>query len=284
MYQILTKMGFIAGIILKKCNCTGAKLRLNLHYQMKDAKTTLMKNNFLTLTNLLFWVCIFSTNWAVAQCKVKNIQALTSGRNSENIVLTWDGCSNREGYQVLVEWQHKIHTFNVETASLLLTPAFFGDDLNNQQISFSIKQNEGTTESRRNCPTIVSFRIHAQKVEGERRKGNVIASIEDVYHPTEVSKLNNDCVTEGSVLAYVKTYPNPMEANLIVRYALIDESVVTLSITDYTGKEIIRLTDEETQSKGVYERTFDASQLPNGTYFYFLQADKERTIGKLIKF
>lgn len=48
--------------------------------------------------------------------------------------------------------------------------------------------------------------------------------------------------------------------------------MVTLKIYDVTGREVATLINGERRAAGVYQLTYDASNLASGTYLYRLQA------------
>ncbi|NNG26515.1 MAG: T9SS type A sorting domain-containing protein [Ignavibacteriaceae bacterium] len=68
-----------------------------------------------------------------------------------------------------------------------------------------------------------------------------------------------------------QNYPNPFNPNTTIKYQIPELNFVTLKVYDVLGNEIATLVNEEI-SIGIYEITFDASNLPSGIYFYRLQA------------
>lgn len=69
-----------------------------------------------------------------------------------------------------------------------------------------------------------------------------------------------------------QNYPNPFNPITIITYTIPRESYVTLRIYNLLGAEVGTLVNSHHQ-KGRYHITFDASELPSGTYFYTLRAD-----------
>jgi Ca-activated chloride channel family protein len=67
-------------------------------------------------------------------------------------------------------------------------------------------------------------------------------------------------------------YPNPFNPATTIRYDIPSKQHVTLIIHDVTGKEIIRLVDEQKES-GTYLELFNAHSLTSGVYFYTLRTE-----------
>ncbi len=78
-----------------------------------------------------------------------------------------------------------------------------------------------------------------------------------------------------------QNYPNPFNAISKIKYEISKLSYSKLKIFDIGGKEITTLVDN-IQNEGVYEVTFDASNLPSGVYFYQLRAGEYRETKKLV--
>jgi hypothetical protein len=70
-----------------------------------------------------------------------------------------------------------------------------------------------------------------------------------------------------------QNYPNPFNPTTKIRFAIEKPRWVTLKVFDVLGKEIGTLVDGE-MSAGEYERTFDASSLAAGVYFYRLESGR----------
>lgn len=68
----------------------------------------------------------------------------------------------------------------------------------------------------------------------------------------------------------VGNFPNPFVDVTTIAYELDEPTDVELTVWDLAGHRIAQLANE-TQSPGYYERSFDASNLPSGTYFVRLE-------------
>ena len=78
-----------------------------------------------------------------------------------------------------------------------------------------------------------------------------------------------------------QNYPNPFNPSTKIRYSILENSFVTLKVFNLLGEEIETLVTNE-QSAGVYEATFDASNLSSGIYFYSLQTKNFTSTKKMI--
>jgi hypothetical protein len=68
-----------------------------------------------------------------------------------------------------------------------------------------------------------------------------------------------------------QNYPNPFNPSTKIKYSIPQSSNVVIKVFDILGNEIETLVNKE-QSTGTYEITWYAANLPNGIYFYKLQA------------
>lgn len=68
-----------------------------------------------------------------------------------------------------------------------------------------------------------------------------------------------------------QNYPNPFNPGTVIRFAVPEQSMVSLKVYDIIGREIATLINEE-RDAGWYEQSFDASALSSGIYIYRLSA------------
>ncbi|WP_337864562.1 T9SS type A sorting domain-containing protein [Ignavibacterium sp.] len=68
-----------------------------------------------------------------------------------------------------------------------------------------------------------------------------------------------------------QNYPNPFNPSTTIRYALPNESKVTITIYNLLGQQIKELVND-VQSSGYHEIVFDAKDLSSGVYLYKLSA------------
>jgi hypothetical protein len=67
-----------------------------------------------------------------------------------------------------------------------------------------------------------------------------------------------------------QNYPNPFNPSTTIKYDIVKEGNVKISIFDLSGKEVETLIDG-VQNAGSYSAAFNASKLSSGVYFYKIQ-------------
>ncbi|HEX9657567.1 MAG TPA: T9SS type A sorting domain-containing protein [Bacteroidota bacterium] len=78
-----------------------------------------------------------------------------------------------------------------------------------------------------------------------------------------------------------QNYPNPFNPTTTISYRLQVGGTVLLRVYSMTGEDVAVLVNE-LQSAGEHSVTFDAGDLPSGTYFYRLQLGKFAQTKKLV--
>jgi hypothetical protein len=94
--------------------------------------------------------------------------------------------------------------------------------------------------------------IYAQNVNTSGNLGNLVTYIID--QPASI---------QDGVLS--QNFPNPFKQNTKIRYEIVSKQLVSLIVSDLSGKEIKTLVNEE-QPAGIYEVDFDGSKITSGTY------------------
>jgi hypothetical protein len=90
---------------------------------------------------------------------------------------------------------------------------------------------------------------------------------------------------EGDVVATTYTleqnYPNPFNPSTDIKFALNNAGQTTLRVYSLLGREVSTLVNERLNA-GVYTVTFNASNLPSGTYFYTLNVEGRQISKKMM--
>jgi hypothetical protein len=87
---------------------------------------------------------------------------------------------------------------------------------------------------------------------------------------TGVSEQQEDQLPTSYTL--FEAYPNPFNPSTTIRYALPQDSRVSLAVFNMLGQPIVELVDEH-QPAGYYDVRFDGTELTSGVYFSRLQAN-----------
>ncbi|MCX6163745.1 MAG: T9SS type A sorting domain-containing protein [Ignavibacteriae bacterium] len=95
----------------------------------------------------------------------------------------------------------------------------------------------------------------------------------DVWNFTTLNQIGINLISSEIPTEYklFNNYPNPFNPNTIIRFQIKDSRLVTLKIFDVLGKEVEILVNEK-QSPGIYEVSFNGSNLSSGIYFYTIRS------------
>ena len=79
-----------------------------------------------------------------------------------------------------------------------------------------------------------------------------------------------------------KVYPNPVSAQAVISYELNNDSKVSFSLFDTTGKQIATLLQNEQKVAGLHQLSFEVTNLPTGIYYCTMQANEHIETQKVI--
>ena len=77
-----------------------------------------------------------------------------------------------------------------------------------------------------------------------------------------------------------QNYPNPFNPSTTISYVLSNASSVSISVYDMSGRLVRKLSENESQSAGAHEISFNADGLASGVYLYRLNAASNQRSGQ----
>ncbi|MCF8262085.1 MAG: DUF4982 domain-containing protein [Melioribacteraceae bacterium] len=111
--------------------------------------------------------------------------------------------------------------------------------------------------------------------------GGVVVT-EDTLTLTNVpTDIEDEDILEVFEFRLFQNHPNPFNPSTNISYSLAEKGFVKLKIVNSLGEVISIPVNEEKQS-GVYEFSFDGSNLPSGVYFYQIETDHFTEVKKMI--
>ncbi len=78
-----------------------------------------------------------------------------------------------------------------------------------------------------------------------------------------------------------QNYPNPFNPSTVIRFAIPNESNVTIKVYSITGEMVATILNE-VKTAGEYEVSFDATSLPTGVYIYKIEAGNFSSVKKMM--
>ena len=70
-----------------------------------------------------------------------------------------------------------------------------------------------------------------------------------------------------------QNYPNPFNGQTRITFDLLENAIVTLYVTDATGRVKDKILEEEFFNSGIYNYLWEGENLSSGIYFITLQAE-----------
>ncbi len=93
-------------------------------------------------------------------------------------------------------------------------------------------------------------------------------------------EINAD-VSGPNSFALEQNYPNPFNPSTVIKYAVPQDGMVTLSIYNVLGQKVSTLVNQ-VQKAGRYDVTFDAGGLSTGIYFYKIESGNFSSVKKMM--
>ncbi len=81
--------------------------------------------------------------------------------------------------------------------------------------------------------------------------------------------------------ALEQNFPNPFNPTTNIKFSLPEAQNVSLKVFNMLGQEVVTLVNEF-RNAGVYEVSFNANNLPTGTYFYSITAGEFTSVKKML--
>lgn len=106
------------------------------------------------------------------------------------------------------------------------------------------------------------------------------ALIDDLVLDNTVTGVSGREYAHPSSYELSQNYPNPFNPATEIEFTIPSDHHVTLKVYNMMGQEIETLVDEQLP-QGRYKKTFDASRLSSGTYFYRIQAGSFSQVKKM---
>jgi len=108
------------------------------------------------------------------------------------------------------------------------------------------------------------------------RIGTTISQI--IPGSTEVNKENGSA--ESRCFYMMQNYPNPFNNQTVIKFGIANNVHVSLTIYDILGRIVRKIVDKD-MKRGSYSFNINTDYLQSGIYFYYLQAGKFSSTGKM---
>ncbi len=96
-----------------------------------------------------------------------------------------------------------------------------------------------------------------------------------------LTSVQSDAALVPGTVSLAQNYPNPFNPSTTISFSLPSKAFVSLKIFDVMGREVATLASEDMPT-GKYSRTWNASEMPSGMYFYRLQVGSFTETKKLL--
>jgi len=111
--------------------------------------------------------------------------------------------------------------------------------------------------------------------------GNGIIYLDNIYFSTMISDVKEVHGSIPSDYNMEQNYPNPFNPTTNIRFSLPEANQVMLKVYDMIGQEVATLLNGY-MNAGTFEVSFDAAELPSGTYVYSISAGDYKSFKKMV--
>lgn len=126
------------------------------------------------------------------------------------------------------------------------------------------------------------FDMYSNETGAHLAWANTFNGEQDVYYGHITPQFTGtDELKNKTSISLSQNFPNPFKDQTSIRYYLAEQSFVSLSVFDITGREVAILINE-IQNAGNHQATFSATRLESGVYYYQLQAGDDIVTRKLM--
>src|SRR5690606_4276244 len=84
------------------------------------------------------------------------------------------------------------------------------------------------------------------------------------------------------ILESMAVAPNPVRTDAKVRFSLLEDASIVVSVYDFSGREVVRLFNGVAKAKQVNEVEFQRRNLPSGVYIVKLTTDRGNSYNRQI--
>jgi len=127
---------------------------------------------------------------------------------------------------------------------------------------------------------IVAFDSERPSKESVRSERTIISGYNDPCAP--LPRLGNTDQGQVPHQFSISNYPNPFNPSTQIKFALPQNTFVTVKVYNAIGEEVARLVNNEYKEPGSYSVTFDGSNFGSGIYFYSIDAGQFKETKKMV--
>ncbi|HPN37313.1 MAG TPA: choice-of-anchor J domain-containing protein [Melioribacteraceae bacterium] len=185
---------------------------------------------------------------------------------------------------VLIFWLRKLSNFYIDTLKINISTT------DNQPTSFTNLRTLGFAASDSGWNKYVidlnpykdsNLYLAFQEVLSDNVNYGDAFFLDLVQITDEYTSVENDPNNLPNYCTLNQNFPNPFNPTTNISFSIPKLCYVTFKVFDILGKEVITLINEELNA-GNYTKTFDATNLGSGVYFYKLQAGNFSETKKMI--